>query len=151
MERQPWICPRCSKAISPDDTFVPDSGRLSHLDCKRPRVLSPEEHGVLFRFCSQHTVAVCAGLASGVYCLKRIRGFPLCKSDRGYARDIESPVVPFASAPGHSGGGLLSVSCSPKRGRGFPGVPLPVAGPFGGGSRVTARPIKADSICRRLT
>jgi hypothetical protein len=52
MEQQQWICPTCSKAISSDDTFVLDSGRLSHLDCRRPHVLSPEERVVLFRFCS---------------------------------------------------------------------------------------------------
>jgi hypothetical protein len=60
MERRQWICPQFSKAISPDDTFVLDSGRLSHLDCQRPRVLSPEERVVLFRFCSAHTVAECS-------------------------------------------------------------------------------------------
>jgi hypothetical protein len=59
MEQQQWICPACSKAISPDDTFVLDSGRLSHLDCRRPGVLSLEERVVLFRFCSAHTVAEC--------------------------------------------------------------------------------------------
>jgi hypothetical protein len=59
MEQQQWICPNCSKAISPDDTFGLDSGRLSHLDCQRPRVLSLEERVVLFRFCSAHTVAEC--------------------------------------------------------------------------------------------
>jgi hypothetical protein len=59
MEQQQWICLACSKAISPDDTFVLDSGRLSHLDCQRPRVLSLEERVVLFRFCSAHTVAEC--------------------------------------------------------------------------------------------
>jgi hypothetical protein len=59
MERQQWICPQCSKAISPDDTFVLDSGGLSHQDCRRPHVLSPEERVVLFRFCSEHTVAEC--------------------------------------------------------------------------------------------
>jgi hypothetical protein len=32
---------------------------LSHLDCKRPRVLSPEERVVLFRLCWEHTVAEC--------------------------------------------------------------------------------------------
>jgi hypothetical protein len=51
MEQQQWICPACSKAISPDDTFVLDSGRLSHLDCRRPHVLSPEERVVLFQYC----------------------------------------------------------------------------------------------------
>jgi hypothetical protein len=59
MERQQWICLNCSKAISPGDTFILDSGRLSHLVCKRPRVLSPEERVVLFRFCSEHAVAEC--------------------------------------------------------------------------------------------
>jgi hypothetical protein len=65
MERQQWICPQCSKAILPDDTFILDSGRLSHLDCKRPRVLSPEERVVLFRFCWEHTVAECEQCAKG--------------------------------------------------------------------------------------
>jgi hypothetical protein len=59
MEQQQWICPNCSKAISPDETFIVDSGRLSHLVCKRPRVLSPEERVVLLRFCSEHAVAEC--------------------------------------------------------------------------------------------
>jgi hypothetical protein len=59
MEQQQWICPNCSKAISPDETFIVDSGRLSHLVCKRPHVLSPEERVVLFRFCSEHAVAEC--------------------------------------------------------------------------------------------
>jgi hypothetical protein len=67
MERQQWICPQCSKAISPDDTFVLDSGRLSHLDCYRPRVLSPEERVVLFRFCSAHTVAECEHCAKSYH------------------------------------------------------------------------------------
>jgi hypothetical protein len=65
MEQQQWICPTCSKAISSDDTFVLDSGRLSHLDCRRPHVLSPEERVVLFRFCSDHTVAECEQCAKG--------------------------------------------------------------------------------------
>jgi hypothetical protein len=63
MEQQQWICPTCSKVISPEDTFIFDSGRLSHLDCRRPRVLSSEERVVLFRFCSEHTVAECESCA----------------------------------------------------------------------------------------
>jgi hypothetical protein len=59
MEQQQWFCPACSKAISPEDTFVLDSGRLSHLDCKRPRVLSPEERVVLFQYCWDHTATEC--------------------------------------------------------------------------------------------
>jgi hypothetical protein len=45
--------------IAPEDTFIVGDGRLSHLDCHRPRVLSPEERVVLFRFCSEHTVSEC--------------------------------------------------------------------------------------------
>jgi hypothetical protein len=89
MERQQWICPQCSKAISPDDTVVLDSGRLSHLDCKRRRVLSPEQRVVLFRFCSEHTVAECeqcakayrlSELASDLFS-GREHQCPLCRAD----------------------------------------------------------------------
>jgi hypothetical protein len=41
MEQQQWICPTCSKVISPEDTFILDSGR----------------------FCSEHTVAECESCA----------------------------------------------------------------------------------------
>jgi hypothetical protein len=59
MKEQRWICPGCSRLIAPQDTFIVGDGRLSHLDCHRPHVLSPEERVVLFRFCSAHTVAEC--------------------------------------------------------------------------------------------
>ena len=47
------------RMIAPEDTFIVGDGRLSHLDGHRPRVLSPEERVVLFRFCSEHTVSEC--------------------------------------------------------------------------------------------
>ena len=89
MERQVWICPQCSKAISPEDTFILDSNRLSHLDCKRPRVLSPEERVVLFRFCWEHTVAECEQCAKGYRVTElasdlfsgRVHLCPQCRSD----------------------------------------------------------------------
>jgi hypothetical protein len=59
MEEQRRVCPGCSRMIAPEDTFIVGDGRLSHLDCHRPRVLSPEERVVLFRFCSEHTVSEC--------------------------------------------------------------------------------------------
>jgi hypothetical protein len=67
MEQQQWICPNCSKAISRGDTFILDSGRLSHLVCIRPRVLSPEERVVLLRFCSEHAVAECEQCAKSYH------------------------------------------------------------------------------------
>lgn len=53
------ICAACSKALAPDDTFVVRAGRLSHLDCKRPKILSPEERALLFRYCWTHPTADC--------------------------------------------------------------------------------------------
>jgi hypothetical protein len=67
MKEQRWICPGCSRLIAPGDTFIVGDGRLSHLDCYRPHVLSPEERFVLFRFCSAHTVAECEQCAKGYH------------------------------------------------------------------------------------
>src|SRR5262245_21331074 len=43
MEQQKPTCPQCSRMISAEDTIVFGHGRLGHLDCRRPRVLSAEE------------------------------------------------------------------------------------------------------------
>ena len=45
--------------ISPEDTIVFGYGRLGHLDCRRPRVLSVEERAVLLIYCYDHPVAQC--------------------------------------------------------------------------------------------
>src|SRR5262245_52757585 len=63
MEQQRWICPGCSGMIAPDDTFVLRGVRLTHLDCKRPQTLSPEERALLFRYCWHHAAAECEGCA----------------------------------------------------------------------------------------
>src|SRR5262245_27520081 len=47
-ELQTAKCPQCSRTISPEDSFVFGDGRLGHLDCRRPRVLSAEEQTLLF-------------------------------------------------------------------------------------------------------
>jgi len=54
-------CPQCSQPISPEDTLVFGHGRLGHLDCRRPRVLSAEEWTVLFIYCGDHIVTKCVG------------------------------------------------------------------------------------------
>jgi hypothetical protein len=66
MEQQQWICPNCSKAILPDDTFVLDSAGCPTWTANGP-VLSPEERVVLFRFCSEHAVAECEQCAKSYY------------------------------------------------------------------------------------
>jgi len=63
MERQEPSCPNCSRTISPDDTIVFGYGRLGHLDCRRPRLLSTEERTLLLIFCREHRVAECVRCA----------------------------------------------------------------------------------------
>jgi len=63
MERQARSCPNCSRMISSDDTIVFGYGRLGHLDCRRPRLLSTEERTLLLIFCRDHQVAECVRCA----------------------------------------------------------------------------------------
>ena len=63
MERQALACTRCSRVIGPRDTIIFGAGGLSHVDCRRPRVLSTEERALLFRHCFDHDVE-CATCAS---------------------------------------------------------------------------------------
>jgi hypothetical protein len=53
-------CARCLQLVCREDTVVFDGGRLMHLDCRRPRDLSPEERALLFKYCFDHAVAECA-------------------------------------------------------------------------------------------
>ena len=52
-------CPLCQQVISPDDTVASVGYGLAHVDCKRPRSLSPEEHVLLYVYCWDHAVAEC--------------------------------------------------------------------------------------------
>ena len=52
--------PRCLQVVSREDTVVFDGGLPMHLDCRRPRDLSPEERALLFKYCFDHAVAECA-------------------------------------------------------------------------------------------
>jgi len=53
-------CPRCLQLVTAEDTVMFDSGQAIHVDCRRPRELSPEERQLLFRYCFDHAVAQCA-------------------------------------------------------------------------------------------
>src|SRR5262245_15446492 len=55
--------PLCDQVISPDDTVEFVGYGMAHLDCQRPRSLSPEEHVLLYVYCWDHAVAQCAGCA----------------------------------------------------------------------------------------
>jgi len=52
-------CTKCSRPIALTDTIESDNGRLLHVDCKRPEVLTPAERALVFFYCSGHVVARC--------------------------------------------------------------------------------------------
>jgi hypothetical protein len=52
-------CMKCSQPIALTDAINSNNGRLSHVDCKRPHVLTPEERALVFVYCSGHVVARC--------------------------------------------------------------------------------------------
>jgi len=62
--------------ISPEDTIVFGRGRLGHLDCRRPRVLSAEERTLALLYCGDHEVAECAT------CTRRFRLRELVSQDQ---------------------------------------------------------------------
>ena len=53
-------CSKCSQPIALTDIIESNNGHLSHLDCKRPQVLTPEERVLVFVYCSGHVVARCS-------------------------------------------------------------------------------------------
>src|SRR5262245_7074950 len=55
----PVNCSKCSRPIALTDTIESINGRLSHVNCKRPDVLTPDERALLFVYCSDHVVARC--------------------------------------------------------------------------------------------
>jgi hypothetical protein len=89
-EQQIATCPQCSRVISPEDTIVFGRGRLGHLDCRRPRVLSAEEWALLFTYCRNHAVGDCVRCA-GKFHLREVvsidqfgirsNGCPWCHTD----------------------------------------------------------------------
>jgi hypothetical protein len=52
-------CSKCGQRIWVTDNIESSSGGLSHVECARPRNLTPEERHLLFVYCSDHVVAEC--------------------------------------------------------------------------------------------
>src|SRR5262245_28582064 len=52
-------CSKCSQPIALTDVIESHNGLLSHVDCQRPKVLTPEERALVFLYCSGHVVARC--------------------------------------------------------------------------------------------
>jgi len=66
-----------------------DCGRLSHLDCTRPRTLTPDERHLLFVYCSDHVVVQCLACGLSLRMMElgtdpfgsRTNTCPLCRND----------------------------------------------------------------------
>ena len=52
-------CSKCGQLIAVTDIIESNNGHLSHIDCKRPQVLTPEERALVFVYCPGHVVARC--------------------------------------------------------------------------------------------
>ena len=52
-------CSKCSHPIALTDIIESNNGSLSHMDCNRPHVLTPDERALVFVYCSDHIVARC--------------------------------------------------------------------------------------------
>jgi hypothetical protein len=52
-------CWKCGQRIWVTDNVESSSSGLSHVECARPRNLTPEERHLLFVYCSEHVVAEC--------------------------------------------------------------------------------------------
>jgi len=56
-------CSKCSEPITLSDAIESSRGRLSHVDCSRPGMLTTEENALLFAYCYGHAVAYCCDLS----------------------------------------------------------------------------------------
>jgi len=54
-------CSKCSEPITLSDAIESSHGRLSHIDCTRPGMMTTEESDLLFAYCYAHPVAYCLG------------------------------------------------------------------------------------------
>ena len=54
-------CTKCSEPIALSDVIESSDGRLSHMECQRPRMLTAEERALLFVYCFGHAAAYCLG------------------------------------------------------------------------------------------
>jgi hypothetical protein len=83
-------CTKCSQPIALTDIIESHNGHLSHVDCKRPHVLTPEERALVFVYCSGHVVARCPAcdisfryneLAADILAGGRTNMCPRCRRD----------------------------------------------------------------------
>ena len=74
---QQLTCGKCSKVISLGDTIESSGGRVAHVDCARPRMLTPDERALILRYCSNHNVAQCLTCGQGSLHWRELAADPL--------------------------------------------------------------------------
>jgi hypothetical protein len=83
-------CTKCSQPIALTHIIESNHGHLSHVDCKRPQALTPEERALVFLYCSGHVVARCPAcdvsfryteLAADILGGSRTNMCPRCRQD----------------------------------------------------------------------
>ena len=77
MDHRNRMCPLCSQPLSANDTVVFGRYHLSHLDCRHPQALSPEDRALLFFYCQDHAVGECTT------CARRFPLFELASDPKG--------------------------------------------------------------------
>ena len=82
-------CTKCLQPIGLTDVIESHDGRLSHVDCNRPLMLTPEERALVFVYCSEHVLAQCPACGSTVRSAQLSKDFvgasanrcPKCRRD----------------------------------------------------------------------
>src|SRR5262249_44598470 len=52
-------CSKCFQLIALSDIIESNNGRVSHMNCARPRTLTIDERTLLFAYCAGHVVVQC--------------------------------------------------------------------------------------------
>ena len=86
----PAKCSNCGQVFALGDSIESSNGCVSHVDCKRPNGLTPEERALVFVYCSGHAVARCLAcdvdyryteLAADILGVGRTNICPRCRRD----------------------------------------------------------------------
>jgi len=67
MQEREVQCPLCDRSILSSDSVFSAGGRLSHVNCQRPKALTGDERALLFYYCLNHPVARCDSCAQSFH------------------------------------------------------------------------------------
>jgi len=98
-------CTKCSQPIALTDSIESTNGRLSHVDCKRPQALTPEERALVVVYCVGH-VARCLACGRSVHLRKlaadlkgESRNPACCRCRRDLTKNVRAHLVGCGMVP----------------------------------------------------